>query len=409
MSFLRSSREELLLHCTKTSEVLASSLDYRETLRNVTKWLTPVLGHWLVIDLYDPVFDVVRRISVTHVDPAKKSIANEFQRVPPTERKDVRMGPRHIIATGQPEVDRDITSSKVRDMGASDRQIELVQKLGAASVLCVPLCARNRTLGVLSWVSSDPQRQHDKNDVEFAMEMARIAAAHIDNSRLYWEVRRGLEMRDHILRIIAHDLRNPLSAIKLNADLLKRKKNQSGVSSPVVNRVSQSLHSASDRMNELIQDVISFRETPRTTEASLELTPTDFDDLVERSVQFLRPLSQRRKIEIKTQFNTQTEFLLDEDKLQTAVSLLMENTLFSVLPGSSITVFTSQEDHTIILRIVAKGAMTEPLSSEAGLNTAREVFDMHGGVLNIDRNEQHVTFKMEIPADLKLSTSNRAA
>jgi K+-sensing histidine kinase KdpD len=409
MAFLRSSREELLLHCTRTSEVLASSLDYRETLRNVTKWLTPILGHWLIIDLYDPVFDVVRRISVSHVDPGKKSIAYDFQRVPPTQSKDVRIGPRHIIASGQPEIDNKITPKKLREMGASEHQIELAQKLGAKSVLCVPLLARSKPLGVLTWVSSDPHRQHDKTDLEFAMEMGRIAAAHIDNSQLYWEVRRGLEMRDHILRIIAHDLRNPLSAIKLNADLLKRKKEQSRVSSPVVNRVSQSLHSASDRMNELIQDVTSFRDIPRTTETTLELVPTDFDDLVERSVRFLRPLCQKRKIEIKTELNTQTEFLLDEDKLQSAISLLVENTLFSVLPGSSIKVSTSQKGHTIVLDIYAKGELTEPLSSETGLITAREVFDKHGGRLNIERNEKHITFQMELPSDLKLSATKRAA
>jgi signal transduction histidine kinase len=294
-------------------------------------------------------------------------------------------------------------------MGGNPRQIELVQKLGAHSILSVPLRAQGRTFGVLTWVSADIKRQYGQTDLHFAMEFGNIAAAHIENSRLFWEVRRGLEMRDHILRIIAHDLRNPLSTIKLNADLLKRKKEQAGVSAPLVSRVAQSIHSASDRMNELIQDVVSFRETPRTTQSSLDLTPTDFDDLVERSVNFLYPLSKKRNVDIKTRLNTKTEYLLDEDKLQTAISLLLENIIFSSLPESSILVSTSQSGHTIFLDVFAKGNIVDPPVGEGGIQIGREVFEMHGGILQFERNEGHVTFKMELPSNLTLSTAHPAA
>jgi signal transduction histidine kinase len=370
----------------------------------VGQWLIPILGHWLIIDLYDPVFDIVRRISVIHVDPSKASIVSEFQRLPPNQHVDIPMGPRRVMKDGRPEFVDHITASKLRDMGASARQIELVQKLGAHSFLCVPIRAQNRTLGVLTWMSSDTNRQYAKNDVPFAVEIGNIAAAHIENSRLFWEVRRGLEMRDHILRMIAHDLRNPLSAIKLNADLLKRKKDQSGVGAPLASRVARSLHSASDRMNELIQDVVSFRETPRATETSLDLTPTDFDDLVERSVNFLYPLSERRKVDIHTNLGTKTEFLLDENKLQSAISLLLENIIFTALPQSSIWITTSQKEHTILLDVFVKGNVVDPPVGGAGIQTGLEIFENHGGTLQFERNEGHFTFKIELPSNLKLSS-----
>jgi signal transduction histidine kinase len=409
MAFLRASREELLLHCTKTGEVLASSLDYRKTLAHVAQWLTPILGHWFVIDLYDPLFDALRRISITHVDPAKKAIADELQRRPPPDYKDAPKGPRHVLTTGKPEIDSNITDEDLHLVIPEARQIELIKSLGIHSVLSIPLKAKDRLLGTLTWVSSDIQRQHGERDIPFATEIASIAAAHIENARLYWEVWRGLEMRDHILRIVSHDLRNPLSAIKLSADLLNRKKEQEGVNTPLVQKVTRSLESASDRMNELIQDVISFRELPRSMESPIELERVDFDELLKRSVNFIAPLCERRKIKLEMRLNTQTEILLDGDKIQTAVSLLLENMIFSVLSGSSIRISTAQKNNSVYMEVIAQGKMAEPISVETGLRTANEIFERQKGKFEIERNEQHIGFKVELPSNLTVSTSGQAA
>ena len=54
----------------------------------------------------------------------------------------------------------------------------------------------------------------------FAEQLAQRAAYAVDNAQLYAIARRALQARDNVLGIVAHDLRNPLGTILLQASLL---------------------------------------------------------------------------------------------------------------------------------------------------------------------------------------------
>ena len=53
----------------------------------------------------------------------------------------------------------------------------MVRALGIASVIVLPLVARGRTFGRLTFISSDPRRRFGPEDVTFAQELARRAAS----------------------------------------------------------------------------------------------------------------------------------------------------------------------------------------------------------------------------------------
>ena len=54
-----------------------------------------------------------------------------------------------------------------------------------------------------------------------ARELAQRAALAVDNARLYRAAQRAIQVRDEVLGIVAHDLRNPLSMILMEARLLR--------------------------------------------------------------------------------------------------------------------------------------------------------------------------------------------
>jgi light-regulated signal transduction histidine kinase (bacteriophytochrome) len=61
-----------------------------------------------------------------------------------------------------------------------------------ASAMVVPLVARGRTLGAITFASENPARRYAQEDLNFAEELARRAALGIDNARLYSDAQRAL-------------------------------------------------------------------------------------------------------------------------------------------------------------------------------------------------------------------------
>src|SRR5207237_9929074 len=69
---------------------------------------------------------------------------------------------------------------------------KILQELGLASAMVVPLVARGRTLGAITFASENPARRYTDSDLNFAEELARRAALGIDNARLYSEAQNAL-------------------------------------------------------------------------------------------------------------------------------------------------------------------------------------------------------------------------
>src|SRR5207249_4411166 len=73
------------------SALLATTLDYEATLRNLARLAVPELGDWCVIDMLDEQAQM-RRVAVAHVEPAKESLAWELERRYPMRPDDATPG-----------------------------------------------------------------------------------------------------------------------------------------------------------------------------------------------------------------------------------------------------------------------------------------------------------------------------
>jgi PAS domain S-box-containing protein len=90
---------------------LEGSLDYQTTLANVARLAVPTMANWCAIDMQDE-RGGLKRLAVTHVDPAKLELAEEIQRRYPADPK-VRRGPLHVLDSGElefiPHIGRDVS------------------------------------------------------------------------------------------------------------------------------------------------------------------------------------------------------------------------------------------------------------------------------------------------------------
>jgi PAS domain S-box-containing protein len=177
--------------------LLASSLDSRRTLAKVARLVVPRLADWCSIDLLEPDGSIAV-VAATHADPDKTELAREYRHRHPL-RLDNGGGVASVISSGVAEIVPEMTPDALEhDIPDPDRRA-IASALGLRSSMIVPLVARGRALGAVTFATAESGRVFGEDDLELAQELARRAALAIDNSRLY-------EERSHIARTLQRTL-----------------------------------------------------------------------------------------------------------------------------------------------------------------------------------------------------------
>jgi signal transduction histidine kinase len=89
------------------------------------------------------------------------------------------------LRTGQTQVANEITEAMLSAIAAESEHREIARALKYTAYIVVPLVARGRTLGAISFVSGESRRRYTRHDVALAEDLARRAALAVDNARLY--------------------------------------------------------------------------------------------------------------------------------------------------------------------------------------------------------------------------------
>ncbi len=164
------------------STELASSLDYEATLSRVARLAVPRFADWCAIDVVED--GRLNRLAVEHVDPAKVELARALQdRYPPDP--DAPAGPWNVIRTGQSLLVPVVTDEMLVAGAIDEEHLQISRDLKLRSGLTVPLTARDKVFGVMTWVLAESDRHYGPDDLAFAEDLARRGAIAIDNAELH--------------------------------------------------------------------------------------------------------------------------------------------------------------------------------------------------------------------------------
>jgi len=170
----------------QVSELLASSLDYERTLSNLATLAVPQFADWCAIDMVAP-NGSLDRLAVAHVDPAKVQLANDLaEKYPPDP--EAPYGVPNVIRSRQPELFAEISDDLLVEATHDKPELlTLLRELGLRSSMCVPLVARERALGAITFIAAESGRRYDERDLATAQDLARRAATAVDNALLFRE------------------------------------------------------------------------------------------------------------------------------------------------------------------------------------------------------------------------------
>jgi PAS domain S-box-containing protein len=180
-----------LAFLAEASELLAASLDYGETLANVARLAVPRVADWCVIYMANP-DGTIERLAVEH-GGGRQDVAKAILAAHPLD-PDATAGVPQVIRTGEPELHREATPlALAADVDRPEALAGALADIEVRSTMCVPLVARERTLGAILFVSAESGRLYGPQDLRLAGELARRAALAVDNSRLYGEAEERAE------------------------------------------------------------------------------------------------------------------------------------------------------------------------------------------------------------------------
>jgi PAS domain S-box-containing protein len=169
----------------EASRVLASSMDYVETLRRVARLAVPRLADWCGVDVVNDRGEI-ERVAVHHADPVKVAMAERLDR---SYRRtlDEPEGVSEVIRTGRANIYTDIQPDALAAYAHDDEHLQLLRAIGATAVIIVPMIGANRTVGAITLVSSESLRRLSGADLALGERLARRAGTAVERARLYTE------------------------------------------------------------------------------------------------------------------------------------------------------------------------------------------------------------------------------
>ena len=203
----------------EVSVALSTSLEYEQTLANLARLVVQNFADWSAVDVMDEEGQL-SRLKVASADPDQAALCAVLEQMPPD--RDLPHLMRSVIESKRPIVVEQVTSQYLESLGQGPEHLQALLATGLTSFVAVPLLMRGQPLGALFLGSSTPSRVFGQGDLRWAEALADRAAMAIENARLYRSSVHATQLRDQVLGVVAHDLRNPLSAILMQTSALKR-------------------------------------------------------------------------------------------------------------------------------------------------------------------------------------------
>ena len=401
----------------QASILLSASLDVEATLRSVVRLAVPFLADFCAVDIADE-RGQPQRIAAVHTNPAKEPLVRDVRQRYGFNPK-AHDGVPSVIATGRSAFVPHVTEDHLRAAATSDEHLALLSELEIGSWIIVPLVARGRVLGAITFVMAESGRRYTPADVGMAEDLGRRAAVALENAQLYREAQRANQAKDEFLAMVSHELRTPINAVygwarMVRADRMDAETKGRGLE--VIERNARA-------QVQLIDDLLDVSRIV-TGKLRLDVRPVDVAAAIDGTLDAVRPAADAKGVRLHVVIDPRaTPIMGDPDRLQQVVWNLAMNSIKYTPRGGRIEVTLRRINSHVELVVADTGAGIDaallPHVFERfrrgdrehgglgiGLALVRHLIELHGGTVSAssDGLGRGATFTVKLP----ISVANRA-
>ncbi len=164
----------------------------------------------------------------------------------------------------------------------------------------------------------------------------------------------AIRVRDEVLALVSHDLRNPLGAISLSANLILKRFSPAR-DAEVFRKTVEIIQRAVAQMNRLVQDILVITKI-EAGHLTLERQPARADSMIADAIKLLEPLAAEKNIEIHVKDECAEVWVLaDQDRIGQVFSNLVGNALKFTPEGGAITLSCKSRDTEVEYAVADTG------------------------------------------------------
>lgn len=410
--------QQRLTFLAEASQILSTTLDYTSVLTKLARLTIPHLADYCIVDVLED--GNLRQLAVAHIDPSKEQVIRDLRARYPF-RPDGNFGVGRVVATGASEMEPVLDDAWIERVSRDADHQRLLEHIHPHSYIIVPMRVQNEILGALSLVRNTPAHPYTNVDLRLAEDLARQAALHVANARLYHQAQQAIKLRDEFLMIASHELKTPLTAVIGYTNLLQRTAAKQDTMAVLSSRLLSPLMDQALRLDRLISDMLDIGRINAGV-FTLQRQPLNVCETVQHMLGGLQPLLVEHNLEFQC---SAPELMIEGDplRLDQVLHNLVQNAVKYSLSNSTIRVSITQRENNACIAVTDQGmgipeaaqphifeqfyraSNVNPINISGfgiGLFIAHQIVARHGGTLEVESQEGvGSTFTVCLPA-LKL-------
>jgi len=243
---------------------------------------------------------------------------------------------------------------------------EALRKIAQRALYGVPLLHRDDLIGVALMGSTTAYQFSDEDLLLFrtmtgrataiivqgqCLEREKIARAEAEG--LAKELEASLALRDHVMGVLSHDIRNPLAVIKVSTESLLGRADLREPQRRAIARISTN----TDRIERMIHDLLDYTRA-RGAGIPVRREPTNLFELCKQNIDSMEQLHPTRRFRLEAKGDVQGEW--DRERVLQLVSNLLSNAVKFGREGTPITVALKDLGDQVELAVHNQGAFIPP-------------------------------------------------
>jgi signal transduction histidine kinase len=283
----------------------------------------------------------------------------------------------------------------------------------------VPLIHEMRGLIGVAHMGSLTANEFSIEDMQLFRSLAARAALAIEYHLAKEAVAQAVWLRDDILAVVAHDLRNPIAAVLLEAQILRQVLRREGNERAL--KSSRTIERSAERMNRLVGDLLDYGSI-ETGQLRLSIKGESVADILDDVMDANAAVASEQNVQLRRSTPESLPFIeCDRERVLQALDNLIANALKASSAGTTITIGAEVLEDGVRFSVSDEGVGIEPAELDhiferyrraadermpgrgrgLGLAIVKGIVEAHGGKVGVTSTVgKGITFYFQLPRTL---------